>query len=310
MIRNSKKKDFSIRRLYPTRLHIAFYLALLLAVVSSFGGELIATTASIISGTPAPSAKHQEAGQTGARIVVTEATIKSGSCLPDGAEESDESVIVTVCLQNLGPGDVEELQVSFSPAGEVTPIIGQKSYGKLKAGGPAVCGIFTATPGVVCGGAFAAALKFQDGAADLGGANIAFKLGAPRGVSSANAPDTAFSENFDGVVMPALPPGWTTSSLSPGCPSGNAWTTGNDLFVSPPNAANAFAPACTADIRLDSPSIPVTTATAQLTFSNNFNFGQVEDGAVLEIAIGANAFQDILAAGGTFVSGGYNGTIP
>ena len=33
------------------------------------------------------------------------------------------------------------------------------------------------------------------------------------------------------------------------------------------------------------------------------------DGGVLEISIGGGAFQDILAAGGTFGVGGYNGTI-
>ena len=33
------------------------------------------------------------------------------------------------------------------------------------------------------------------------------------------------------------------------------------------------------------------------------------DGGVLEIAIGAGAFQGIVSAGGSFITGGYNGTI-
>jgi hypothetical protein len=47
-----------------------------------------------------------------------------------------------------------------------------------------------------------------------------------------------------------------------------------------------------------------------LTFRNEFNTEANFDGLVLEIKIGAGAFQDILAAGGTFASGGYNSTLP
>src|SRR5207253_10390322 len=66
------------------------------------------------------------------------------------------------------------------------------------------------------------------------------------------------------------------------------------------------------DSFLDSPSIAITTASAHLTFRNNFNLEPGFDGAVLEIAIAGvagGAFQDIVAAGGSFVSGGYNRTI-
>ena len=54
----------------------------------------------------------------------------------------------------------------------------------------------------------------------------------------------------------------------------------------------------------------------KLTFRNNFNTETdpvdrttAYDGGVLEIRIGAGQFADILAAGGTFVSGGYNKTV-
>ena len=65
-----------------------------------------------------------------------------------------------------------------------------------------------------------------------------------------------------------------------------------------------------------SPIIPVATPSAKLTFRNNFNTETdpvdrttAYDGGVLEIRIGAGQFADILAAGGTFVSGGYNKTV-
>ena len=53
-----------------------------------------------------------------------------------------------------------------------------------------------------------------------------------------------------------------------------------------------------------------------MTFRNNFNTETdpsdrsiAYDGGVLEIRIGAGQFMDILAAGGAFVSGGYDRTI-
>ena len=43
---------------------------------------------------------------------------------------------------------------------------------------------------------------------------------------------------------------------------------------------------------------------------NNFNFQDGFDGGVLEVSYDDGlTFQDVLAAGGTFVLGGYNGTI-
>jgi len=64
---------------------------------------------------------------------------------------------------------------------------------------------------------------------------------------------------------------------------------------------------------LTSPAFALPAGSAQLTFRNNYNLeaGSTTgyDGGVLEIAINNGAFNDILAAGGSFVSGGYNGTI-
>src|SRR5208283_4845551 len=58
------------------------------------------------------------------------------------------------------------------------------------------------------------------------------------------------------------------------------------------------------------------TVSAQLSFRNNYNLEinpyttwEALDGGVLEIQIGTNAFADILAAGGEFVTNGYNRTL-
>ena len=63
-----------------------------------------------------------------------------------------------------------------------------------------------------------------------------------------------------------------------------------------------------------SPSYSVAPMDHQMVFRNSFNLEEESptvgrDGMVLEISINGGAFQDILAAGGNFVSGGYTGRI-
>lgn len=121
-------------------------------------------------------------------------------------------------------------------------------------------------------------------------------------------PATAFSENFDGVTPPALPPGWTAVNAID--PDGILWVTSNDGDPFPPadspaNAAFVNDPEAISDKRLDSPSIPIESDSAQLTFRQNLDLESGFDGGVLEVSISGGAFQDILDAGGSFVVGGY-----
>ncbi|HXZ58501.1 MAG TPA: PASTA domain-containing protein [Gaiellaceae bacterium] len=120
------------------------------------------------------------------------------------------------------------------------------------------------------------------------------------------------SENFDGVVVPALPNCWTAANDSG---PGPLWTTSNSgtpgpTADTPPNSAFIDDPSTISDKRLDSPMIPLhTSSPVQLTFRSNYAFETNFDGGVLEISVDGGAFQDILAAGGTFASGGYNHAI-
>src|SRR6185436_10386262 len=124
-----------------------------------------------------------------------------------------------------------------------------------------------------------AMLMLQDGASNLGTAAFALRLGSPL---------TSFAQNFDGTSPPALPAGWLAEII--GKPSDPAWTTTSTLSDSVPN--NAFAPSerHVADNRLTTPAIIISTATAQLTFRNNFDLESTFDGGVLEISIGGGAF--------------------
>ena len=114
----------------------------------------------------------------------------------------------------------------------------------------------------------------------------------------------AVQQNFDGVAAPALPAGWV-STVTAGT---NPWTTTTAFSLSPPNAATTDTPLSISNKTLDTPPFVAGTASV-LEFENKYNLESSFDGAVLEIKIGAGPFTDIVGAGGSFVSGGYNATI-
>ncbi len=113
------------------------------------------------------------------------------------------------------------------------------------------------------------------------------------------------SENFDNVIPPALPQGW----------SSGYWVTSTITPDSPPNCTFVDAPAFLSDRDLRSPRIRTLAPLSSISFRNNYNLessgGEFFDGAVLEISINGGAFKDIIdpTVGGSFFSGGYNGTI-
>ena len=115
-------------------------------------------------------------------------------------------------------------------------------------------------------------------------------------------PVVVLSENFDGVVPPLLPAGWTSSASD----NQSLWTTSSALSDTPPNSASANANADSVSF-LVSPQIAITTANAQLTFRHAFDIVG-NDSTSLEISIDGGSFDDIIDAGGSFVAGGYNGS--
>jgi len=114
------------------------------------------------------------------------------------------------------------------------------------------------------------------------------------------------SENFDGVTAPALPVGWSTSNTGT---AGANWVTSTTTPNSAPNSAFVPDNPNVGNNLLDTPSIAISGSTPQLTFQNNFNLESSFDGGVLEISINGGAYSDIITAGGSFVSGGYNGVM-
>jgi hypothetical protein len=251
------------------------------------------------------------AGATPSAVLTSAgATLVSESCTPaNGALDPGETVTVSFCVQNVGGANTVNLVGTLQATGGVTAPSGPQNYGVVVAGGPPVCRNFTFNVSGSCGGTVTATIQFQDGANNLGNVTYTFTLGTE---------NVVFSENFDGVTAPALPAGWTSAFTNgdgdctvggPTCALGTNWATVSTGADTPPNAAFRNDPSCVTNSTLDTPSIAITSASAQLRFRNNFNTEDTFDGGVLEISIGGGPFTDILTAGGSFAAGGYTDTI-
>jgi hypothetical protein len=239
-------------------------------------------------------------------IVPAGAVLTAENCLPtNGVIDPGETVTVAFALQNIGIVNTTNLVATLLPEGGINSPGGPAIFGALPAGGAPVSAPLSFTAGGVCGGTITATLQLQDGPASLGSAAFTFQLGQ-------FIPAVLLSQNFDGVTPPALPAGWTTVTEG----GQAAWITTNEVADTPPNAAFAQATTNAGIADLLSPSIPVATSSARLSFRNDYDLEinpyatwEAFDGGVLEIHIGTNAFADILAAGGDFVTNGYNRTI-
>lgn len=140
----------------------------------------------------------------------------------------------------------------------------------------------------------------------------------PTGTATATAtatptstPISACSVNFDSVTAPALPSGWTSVTTTGALP---LWVTSTTTPDTAPNAAFGSEITTVSNTELISPNISIPAGGGQLSFRNLFNL-EVQnattgyDGMVLEISINGGAFADIITAGGTWVTGGYQRTI-
>ena len=218
------------------------------------------------------------------------ASLTVEGCTPgNGAIDPGETVTVSFALRNLGPAMTDLVATLVQSGGVVAPSASQ-SYGALATDATA-SREFTFTAGGTCGGTITATLELQDGTDTFTPVFYTFTLGTLN-----------VDEDFDGVTAPALPTGWVATLVSG---AGPAWATATGDAYSAPNAAFALAPGGVGDNVLDSPPISIGSASAQLAFWQKFDFEPGLDGGVLEVSVNSGAFTDILAAGGTFVTGGY-----
>jgi hypothetical protein len=219
----------------------------------------------------------------------------SEDCFPtNGAIDPGETVSVNFALENFGGISTTDLVATLLATGGVTLPCPAQHYGAVGSGAVA-SRTFTFTANGYCGGPLTPVLQLQDGSRNLGTAAFGFTLGTP-------VPVVVFSEAFDAVTVPALPPGWTTLG-NLGSP---LWVTSNAQADTPPNSAYVAEATFVADSSLVSPSVFVNATGAQVNFRQRYDVEEGYDGGVLEISTDAGTFTDIVSAGGSFLTNGYN----
>jgi hypothetical protein len=230
--------------------------------------------------------------------------ITSESCAVNNSIDPSETVTVNISLQNTGAVNTTNLTATLLPTGGVTNPSEPQNYGALPVGGASVSRpfTFTASSALTCGSQVILTLQLQDGAENLGTTSIILNTGTKR---------IAFQENFGTVGVPNLPVGWTTSATG----AQQNWTTSTARFQTPPQSAFSPDPNQVGVNELVSPVFSISSANAELEFRNwyeletTFLRNKLYDGSVLEIKIGANDWQDIEMAGGSFLTGGYDGRL-
>jgi hypothetical protein len=234
-------------------------------------------------------------------------------------------VSVEIPLLNILPIDTLDLTATLLPSSQISPITGTQDYGVVKGQGPAVSRTFRFIAGAAAGGPGASpsagssgacgdtvqvVLHLQDQGTDLGQISIPFRLGVP---------SHPLVEDFEEGPPPALSPGWLSTAVGADMP----WITttneppnlpdiGEDEFPAPPNTNTSVfvsGSAGSGQSFLVSPPFNVATPQAQLYFREAFITASNLDGGILEIAIGAQPFQEITQAGGSFAKDGYNTTL-
>jgi len=220
------------------------------------------------------------------------------SC-PNNALDPGETVTINLALRNGGGINATNLIAVLQSAGGVTVPSSPQDYGTLLADGAAVARPFTFIATGSCGGIVTPILDLRSGTNHVGTVTFSLPLGRPT---------LALSENFDDLAMPA---GWSESLSGEGTP----WTVSTAQYDTPSQSLFAADVSGISDNRILSPSISVASTNARLTFRHSFNLESSVtsatgfDGGVLEISIDGAAFVDVLTAGGSFVTGGYNATI-
>ncbi len=155
----------------------------------------------------------------------------------------------------------------------------------------------------------------------IGGIAAAFVFGmvfiaGDRAAAARLSNGAVFSQNFDNVTVPALPNGWVATNAAGPDPLWVTAPTYDDVGM--PNAAYVDDPHEVSDKRLDSPPFFIYTNGAQLSFFHVRSLNaHIEspatthywDGGVLEISVNGGTFQDIIEAGGSFPTSGYDGII-
>jgi len=219
----------------------------------------------------------------------------------NGFVDPGETVTINLPVINGGSAAFGNLVATLQSSANVTPLaVNPQNYGAIAAAGTTVSRPFSFTASGTCGDTFPLTLQIQDGATSYGTITYPVTLGTTQTTAT-------LLENFDGVTAPALPSGWTSTVVQGTVLN---WVTSTTTPDTAPNSISANPLATESEVRLDSPSYAIpATGNQQLRFRHRWNTESGWDGGVLEISIAGGPFADIIAAGGSFVSGGYTAVL-
>jgi hypothetical protein len=235
-------------------------------------------------------------------------TITAESCAVDNRLDPGENITVSFAIQNSGTANSGAITATLQATGGVTNPSAPQNYGTLNVGaGPTSRSFsFKVDPNQVCGNPVTLTFSISDSGNPIASTTFTYQSG----MATAGQ-----SQNFDGVTAPALPVGWTSTVVTGGSQN---WATVSTASASAPNSVFTNDPGAVSEADLETPPITITSATAQVAFKIFYNTeasttaGVGYDGTVLEIkipSVNGGAYQDIVAAGGSFVTNGYNRTI-
>jgi hypothetical protein len=207
----------------------------------------------------------------------------------DGFIEPGETLVLTVPVTNPTGSTITGVTVSVNGGTGV-------NYGDIANGGTVTRTInFLVPANMACGSNLV--LNFN-----ISGSTGSYVVTRTLRIG---APVLGFQQNFDGVTAPNLPAGWTQTIIG----SNIGWKTVTEAPDSPPNSAFIPDPSTAGGSDLVSPVFTLNSTDAILSFRHKYNTERNWDGGALEISISGGAFKDITEAGGTFLTGGYNGFV-
>lgn len=219
-------------------------------------------------------------------------------CAPtNAAVDPGERVVIAITLRNTGRTNVANLMATLLPLNGVVSPSAPVPCGTITAGGPDVTPEFSFTASGLCGDALRPTLELSSAGARLGMVDTTLQIGQPV---------HRLQQNFDTVPLPQLPAAWIVTNLAS---TRSGWRTTATRADSAPQSVFCPAYSNVTDLALLSPSITITAASARLSFRHRYAFETGYDGGVLDLAIGAGPFVDVLAAGGSFILGGYTQAI-
>jgi len=206
----------------------------------------------------------------------------------NGLIDEGEGLAVQLCVKNTDPTPSLPFAGLLLGHGGIDPTLPNgvqqnASYGSL-APGETACRPYVLKVTASCGTPARAFLEVNrsDGSSQV----IDFELPFPL---------SPLGETFDSASGPGPAPDWIFE-LPWSVVSGVSDTTPNAAFL--PGSNNL-------DHSLTSPAISLGPGLWTVQFRHAYDIENFWDGAVLEVSYGVGAFQDVLASGGKFITGGY-----